>query len=243
MDDALKKRLVGAVVLVSLAVIFVPMLIEDEPVVSPGIKETNIPERPGLIPPVERQPPAPGSGAPADTLRRGTTDRPLALPLPEMVQPAPDGEEDKSAGPTGADAATVNAPPAAAAPAADSQPDEVPAGVPTAAEEPATARTPPPGPEPEARAAPAAPETEQPSGAPSGWVVQVGSFANRGNAETTLARLREAGFDSFQEEVRVGDKVLYRVKVGPEIDRARAEELRAQVADVTRLKGDVLQYP
>jgi len=42
----MKKRLVGAIVLVSLVVIFVPMLLEDEPVVILDITETNIPPAP-----------------------------------------------------------------------------------------------------------------------------------------------------------------------------------------------------
>ncbi|MEJ1489292.1 MAG: SPOR domain-containing protein [Candidatus Sedimenticola sp. (ex Thyasira tokunagai)] len=46
MNEGLKKRLVGATVLVSLAVIFVPMLLEKEPVLSGGITESNIPPRP-----------------------------------------------------------------------------------------------------------------------------------------------------------------------------------------------------
>ena len=49
MDEALKKRLIGATVLVSLVVIFVPMLLEHEPIVSTQIEKTNIPERPKNI--------------------------------------------------------------------------------------------------------------------------------------------------------------------------------------------------
>jgi DedD protein len=45
-EESLKRRLIGATVLVSLVVIFVPMLLEQEPVVSPSIDETNIPPPP-----------------------------------------------------------------------------------------------------------------------------------------------------------------------------------------------------
>jgi DedD protein len=45
-EESLKRRLIGATVLVSLVVIFVPMLLEQEPVVSPTIDETNIPPPP-----------------------------------------------------------------------------------------------------------------------------------------------------------------------------------------------------
>ena len=46
MDEGLKKRLVGATVLVSLIVIFVPMLLENEPTVENGIGRPAIPPRP-----------------------------------------------------------------------------------------------------------------------------------------------------------------------------------------------------
>lgn len=46
MDEGLKKRLIGATVLVSLVVIFVPMLLEKEPVLSTDLKEDVIPDKP-----------------------------------------------------------------------------------------------------------------------------------------------------------------------------------------------------
>ncbi len=43
----MKQRLVGAVVLVALVVIFVPMLLDDEPMVTSSITKSNIPPQPG----------------------------------------------------------------------------------------------------------------------------------------------------------------------------------------------------
>jgi len=45
-DEGLKKRLIGATVLVSLVVIFVPMLLEKDSVVSTDMEENIIPEKP-----------------------------------------------------------------------------------------------------------------------------------------------------------------------------------------------------
>jgi len=42
----MKQRLVGAVVLVALVVIFVPMLLDDEPMVTSSISKSNIPPQP-----------------------------------------------------------------------------------------------------------------------------------------------------------------------------------------------------
>ncbi len=46
MDRGLKERLVGAAVLVALAVIFIPMLLDDAPPGSGPISESNIPPQP-----------------------------------------------------------------------------------------------------------------------------------------------------------------------------------------------------
>lgn len=47
MDQNLKERLVGASVLIILAVIFIPMFLSDVPITDEHITETNIPEKPG----------------------------------------------------------------------------------------------------------------------------------------------------------------------------------------------------
>ncbi|MEJ2213837.1 MAG: hypothetical protein P8Y20_07200 [Gammaproteobacteria bacterium] len=45
MDNALKKRLIGAAVLASLGVIFIPMLLEEDTVIDSDIYSSNIPEK------------------------------------------------------------------------------------------------------------------------------------------------------------------------------------------------------
>ena len=50
MEQGLKERLVGAAVLVILAVIFIPMLFNDTPGNVPVITESNIPSKPDGIP-------------------------------------------------------------------------------------------------------------------------------------------------------------------------------------------------
>lgn len=212
MDDSLKKRLIGAVVLVSLAVIFVPMLVEDEPVVSGHITETNIPPRPEF-PTVEPQASAAGEAAEA-----GSGERGYALPLPE-----PSGAPQTAAAP---EIAPPPPPPEVA--------DEPLETASPRAETTPPAEQPAPAPEPQPQAKPAGSE---------GWVVQVGSFSDKGNANSVTERLRSAGFSVFQEDIRVGDKVLYRVRVGPEAAREQAEKLQAKIADMLKLNGQVRRHP
>jgi DedD protein len=86
-DNQFKQRLVGAIVLVSLAVIFIPLILTGgDPAVGP-ITETNIPEKPerefvSRIIPLERQAPEPAPVVP--------DSKPAATPI-EAVEPEPPG--------------------------------------------------------------------------------------------------------------------------------------------------------
>jgi DedD protein len=79
-----------------------------------------------------------------------------------------------------------------------------------------------PPPEPAARPATTAPG--------SAWAVQLGAFSDRSKAEQLVAQLRERRYAAFILEYRASGQVLYRVRVGPEQDRARAQEIAARLA-------------
>ena len=60
--------------------------------------------------------------------------------------------------------------------------------------------------------------------------MQLGAFSNRQKAEQLVADLRKRRYSAFLLEYRASGQVLYRVRVGPEQDRARAEEIAARLA-------------
>lgn len=62
------------------------------------------------------------------------------------------------------------------------------------------------------------------------WAVQLGAFSNRDKAEQLVADLRKRRYAAFLLEYRASGQVLYRVRVGPEQDRARAQEIAARLA-------------
>lgn len=62
------------------------------------------------------------------------------------------------------------------------------------------------------------------------WAVQLGAFSNREKAERLVADLRKRRYAAFLLEYRASGQVLYRVRVGPEQDRARAEQIAARLA-------------
>jgi len=217
MDEAAKRRLAGAAVLVALAVIFVPMLVDDEqpdglgePIVIPEKPDFDAQYDESVAPPEETpEMPAPEPEPPARTTS--------ALPAP----PPPD------AGP----AAAPDAGPAAAPepPPAQQQATAPPAPKP---------QTPAPTPAPAAAAGP----QPVPAGTRS-WVVQVASLGSAESARGLQDRLRGKGYSAFVEQARVNGKLYYRVRVGPEIDRARADGIARKLADETGSKPLVQRYP
>ena len=79
--------------------------------------------------------------------------------------------------------------------------------------------------------------------AASAWVVQIGSFGNRDNAEKEVASLKTKGFPAFVRRfVTSEDKVLYRVRIGPEKDRTRAEKLSERLSKAG-IKGQIVADP
>ena len=75
------------------------------------------------------------------------------------------------------------------------------------------------------------------------WAVQLGSFSNAANALALRDRLRAKGYPAFIQGVRVKDKDIKRVYVGPELLRAKAAESRNKLEQETELQGLVVRYP
>lgn len=87
------------------------------------------------------------------------------------------------------------------------------------------------------------PEDTAPVTAPSDpmvrWVVQVGSFSSAKSAESQVAQLRLAGLPAFSEKVTSSNGSVYKVRVGPEINRDKATALAERIAKEQNLKGFV----
>ena len=61
-------------------------------------------------------------------------------------------------------------------------------------------------------------------------MVQLGSFASRENGEKLAKALRAKGYRAFVSEFRGSGRILYRVRVGPEQDRARADAIASRLS-------------
>lgn len=209
MDDALRQRLVGAAVIIALAVIFVPMLLDspDEvtrtqqvdltipPRTEPGVVTRRLPLDPGMTAPTP---------APETAIDNPPADVAEPLPGPEAGGVAVLTDVPTKPVPVSAagEAVAVAPPPGASTP--------VPAPV-----KPVAAPTPAPS-------APAAP-TPVKGGR---FVAQFGSYAERSNAEALVRDLAKAGVPAAIETLTSGGRPLHRVRSKPYATRTEADAAR-----------------
>ena len=204
MDLSLKQRLLGAIVLIALAVIFIPMLLSG-----PAPKQTS--ETVNLA-----IPPAPD---------REFQNRVLPVDATQQQPTAAGASPDLTKSET---LATVETPPR---PAEIPQPVEpvpaTPAPAATKPETPPVAATPAPKPEPPTAA------DKAPGRAASGrFFVQLGVYSSQKNADDLVASLKQAGYPAFAEASEYQGKPGQRVRVGPFEDKAAAEASRLRIKQV-----------
>lgn len=228
MDAALKQRLIGAAVLVALAVIFLPMLVDGpEPQQGTSSVPLDIPAPPERSfetreLPVAPATPSPVAPTPADPDRVVTVEAENGKPpeaMPEDLAPVatPEPEIAATATPATATAAPANSAPANAAPNAAANP-------------PSTATPPVPVAETHATGA-------LPAATPGGrFVVNLGSYANVANADALVVSMKKAGLPAYGDSVPVNGKTGLRVRLGPFAQKGEAEAARLAAS---RLRSDV----
>lgn len=100
-----------------------------------------------------------------------------------------------------------------------------------------------PKPETVAAAKPTAPAPAKPAASGTGFAVQLAAFSKPADATALRDKLRAAGFSAFTEVVNTDKGSLTRVRVGPVLNRAEADQLKAQVKSKVGLDGIVRPHP
>lgn len=200
--DGLKQRIIGALVLVSLAVIFVPMLF-DEPHSERTSNSIKIPEEPPF--PEVDAPEPPEADAPAYRLEETDEPEPVAdrdsqqvQRVEEPVEQAPEPQPEPEPEPETAQEDPVSQPVAD-----ESRPEQ------EDDEEPQQAGS-----------------AEYAGSLEGAWVVQLGSFGSADNARNLRNKVRDTGYSSHLQEIQRGDATLTRVFSGPFAEKAEAERAK-----------------
>jgi DedD protein len=215
-DNILKQRLVGALILVALGIVFWPIIFV-EPGAGPSGAGVVIPPRPGV------------------------DNRPIEPPDTVGMRPSPQLQSRLQQEP----GAVLTAGPGATAPEDATaerqlQPSQTP--VPDSESTPAMTGDPPRQAERRTRTeAPVSPEIDE-EGVPVAWILQVVTVSSEENAEKLRLRLIEGGHKAFVRKIRRDDRNLYRVAIGPGFEKARIEALKPGIDAELKVDSRVQRY-
>ncbi|MFJ2981868.1 MULTISPECIES: SPOR domain-containing protein [unclassified Pseudomonas] len=213
LDKGMKQRMVGALVLVALAVIFLPMLFsrEDE-MRQVRVEAPQAPAMPSL-PEVKVEPVA--------------VPEPQALPEESQQPPV---VIDESTAPVTTPSQPITPSPQTQAQVQPKPQTPVPTPAAKVETRPATTAAP--------AATASAPSKVDVNGLPVSWSIQLASLSNRAGAESLQNTLRSQGYNAY---IRSAGG-MNRVYVGPLIERAEAERVRDAINRKQNLKGFVVRF-
>jgi DedD protein len=264
---ALKQRIVGAIFILSLGVILIPLILDKPQISQEHEKEMLshvIPDTPALpdvsdiskihyvfndIDPKTTKPIEPETNPeqpkPAPVLIPSdlAVTEELAEPLPPLLaeheasQPLSD---EVSIAEPAAPKATPTAVTIAPTPASTPEPAPTPAApiaIPKVAQAPAPASAPTPAPVSKVHEKASA-SLAQASQAE--WTIQLGAFSSEKNAKALVQKLSKGGFNPYLREMTQDS--LVRVYVSPGIPREQAVDLAAKLDTEYGLKGIVVRY-
>jgi len=75
------------------------------------------------------------------------------------------------------------------------------------------------------------------------WALQLGSFSQEKNAEALRDELRAKGYAGYVDVLKKPERTVYRVRIGPELDKQYLKKLKAEIFKKEKLKGMVVRHP
>lgn len=195
----MRQRLVGALVLLCGGVILWTLLFTG-PAEYKVDRQSQIPPEPRVDPVLGVSPERPGGIASAD--------RPLVAPQPQLAPQDIDAEAEPAA-----------------------EPDKQASKEASVGEDKPKSETPdtPAVVEPQPEKQPPAGGSMDDHGLAEAWVIQVGSFSKAANAESLKQRLQKGGHKAYIDKREYQGKPLYRVLVGPMLNRNTADSEKKNI--------------
>ncbi|MCT6516980.1 MULTISPECIES: cell division protein DedD [Enterobacterales] len=214
MASKFQNRLVGAVVLVAVGVIFLPALLdgdkkynEDQFASIPLVPKPGDEQEIESIAPIEQTavPSTPSEGASEGMISEAVTGMEQSVvttPEPPAVVPVQPSEQ---------------------------QPQQQPTQVPPAVV------TPPVQPP-----APPVQETKPPKG--EAWVVQLGALKNAAKVEEIIAKMHFSGYPVYTIPARPVSGQVTRIYIGPSASKSELQAILPHLKELTGLQGEVRAY-
>lgn len=244
--QAFKYRVVGAIFIVSLAVVIIPTLL-NEHVPTETSQMTEVISHPLVFSnaPTPLEPSEYAFSDLVDTLKAEEVEATRTTQPQESKEAAAPPEppatvvQSVTTAPTLPKSVPAKAKPAAApAPKVASQAAPEPVKPKVVAQAPAQPL--PPGYTPAGSTTPLSQPTSKASNTKTGlWAVQMGAFTSEANASALVARLQAQGYSAYVYSRHSSD--LLRVLVGVDRDKAKAEQRLAELNTKLQMKGVVIQ--
>ncbi|MFW2439151.1 MAG: SPOR domain-containing protein [Arenicellales bacterium] len=220
-----RHRLTGAVVLILLAIILLPMLLSKkqeivEPETDPVVMEITKDGKKVFVSRISSVSPAsstsksdkelPAGTKPATAVQGSSDSTPSAL-----FRPLPPTAEKRSS--------STEKP--AAAKSTKTSSEKKPVAKKTTSKKAASAKT-----------------TEKKSvPVTSGWILQIGVFSQSENAAKKVSELKKKGFNATSGKVKTSKGTVTKVWIGPFKDRKSAEKMQDRLQHKTRQRGIVVE--
>lgn len=203
MNEVLKQRLVGALILVALGVVFWPIIFV-EPGERGGAEATQIPPRP-VVQTTPVEPPDMAGLRPSRDIVKAS--EPEQKPKQrELLTLAPEAPPVVAASSTSS-GSTQSKP---AAPKPEPEPAPKPVEKKTRSE------------------APVKPALDA-DGIPIAWILRVASVSSASNADQLRKDLLDMGHKAYVKKIKSNGKTLYRVYVGPKAEKARLHKIQGSI--------------
>lgn len=215
MASKFQNRLVGAVVLVAVGVIFLPALLDgDKKYNEDQFASIPLVPKPGDEQEIESIAPIEQTSVPS-TPSEGASEGMLSEAVTGVEQPA----------------VTTPEPPAVVPVIPPVQPPQQPTPTP----EPPAVVTPPVQPP-----APPVQETQPPKG--EAWVVQLGALKNAAKVEEIIAKMHFSGYPVYTVPARPVAGQVTRIYIGPSASKPELQAILPHLKELTGLQGEVRAY-
>ncbi|MGA3699810.1 cell division protein DedD [Enterobacteriaceae bacterium TYF_5] len=215
MASKFQNRLVGAVVLVAVGVIFLPALLDgDKKYNEDQFASIPLVPKPGDEQEIESIAPIEQTSVPS-TPSEGASEGMLSEAVTGVEQPT----------------VTTPEPPAVVPVTPPVQPPQQPTPTP----EPPAVVTPPVQPP-----VPPVQETKPPKG--EAWVVQLGALKNAAKVEEIIAKMHFSGYPVYTVPARPVAGQVTRIYIGPSASKSELQAILPHLKELTGLQGEVRAY-
>lgn len=221
MNNILKQRLIGALILVALGVVFWPIIF-----VEPDDRSRDVSQRMPPPPIVDTTPIAPPDKA-------GLREEPLTDAQIESRDIEKQADE--------IDVAILTDQQSVQGETGETQPNSTSVNAVAASEIVAKTTSVPDSQRVGRSEAPVKPQLDA-QGLPVAWILQVASVSDRTKANRLRDELQSLDEKAYIKQVKRGDETLYRIYVGPKFEQAKLDALKPKVDAQFKVKSMVVRY-